>query len=104
MQVDRSMTYQLAAGWTAEGELRPERFPDWVEYSYRACVYWTDEVSARGGLAETKDVGRVWGWALVDRNLGVHILEISYEKAETGETITLIDQWRDPQTKAVESP
>lgn len=86
---------QFDARYDGEAVLAEDRFPSWGRETFEVCYYWTDEFDARNLFGITSG-GRVWGWTLINRDLETHILEISYQDSETGETHTLLSQWEEP--------
>jgi hypothetical protein len=90
-------SYRVAfdARYDGVGEYAEDRFPDWARDRFEACVAWSDEFHA-GKANGTSIKGRAWGWVLINRDLDVHILELSYENDETGETTVLISAWEEP--------
>lgn len=95
-QVDRMSRFHATE--SPEGVSRPERMPDWAAGDYEVCVYWTSPIESRSNHPHEirYSISRAWGWALVGRELEIHILEIGCEDEETGETIVLVDGWDEP--------
>jgi hypothetical protein len=105
--------YRGATPWTgtleSEGKLANDQMPDWARDQYVACVYWEDEFLTESTVAQPgPDLirirrGKGWGWVLLDKDLGFHILEtnLSWTVTEAGvetESIskTFVDAWDDP--------
>jgi len=91
------------ARYDGEAVLAEDRFPEWGRDQFEGCYYWEDEFSSSnqmGGLR--RGAGKVWGWVLINGELESHVLEISYEDEETGETHTLLDAWEEPNEEPSE--
>ena len=86
--------------YDAEGIFADDRFPDWARGEYEACVYWTDGFSIGHGYSEfvPRIRGTAWGWALINDDFEVHVLEIAYENEDTGETHILLSQWDETES------
>lgn len=79
------------------GTLQNDRLPDWAKEEYSACVYWEDGfTSSHRNLPGQNVRGDAWGWILVNRDLETFVLELSYQRDDSDEVVTLIDQWDGP--------
>ena len=79
------------------GTLQNDRIPDWAKDRYSVCVYWEDGfTSSHRGLPGQNIRGDAWGWILVNKDLETFVVELSYQRDDSDETVTLIDLWDGP--------
>ena len=79
------------------GTLQNDRIPDWAKEDYSACVYWEDAfTSSHRSLPGQNVRGNAWGWILVNKDLETFVMELSYQRDDSEEVVTLIDQWDGP--------
>jgi hypothetical protein len=105
--------YMRATPWTgtpaSEGKLANDQMPDWARDQYVACVYWEDGFLTESTVAQPgPDLIRIrrgegWGWVLLDKDLGFHVLETNLRWTVTEDGVetesvskTFIDAWEDP--------
>ena len=79
------------------GILQDARLPEWAKDTYDACVYWEDGfISSHRSLPGQNVRGDAWGWILVNKELETFVVELSYRRDDSDETVTLIDRWAGP--------
>jgi len=84
-----------------EVRLDAERFPDWAQGRYSACVYWSGAYSRRelnqnrnpGEPTQWEIHGEVWGWVLLGDE-APHVLQLVVR--DNGAENVVIDAWDAP--------
>ena len=80
------------------GTEQNDRLPEWAKGSYAACVYWKDGfTSTHINLPGQNIRGDAWGWILVNEELETFVVELSYQRDDSEEIITLVDRWDSPE-------
>ena len=79
------------------GTEQNERLPEWAKDAYSTCVYWKDGFTSTHISLPGQNVrGDAWGWILVNEDLETFVVELSYQRDDSDEIVTLIDRWDGP--------